>query len=171
MCKRCVHRRGKRPFASNLCVSTNLSFRSLSASGHTPSYNSDPTAPPPPMLVSAQYHIHTHGVFRGLQVRPYSCTCLQTANRTPPLQTPFFLLAFLKDVRQVPSIATPVARPSEASEKRPFMCAYPGCSKRYFKLSHLQMHGRKHTGRKDEGVIRAPLPRSSLNLIMMIMNE
>lgn len=53
---------------------------------------------------------------------------------------------FLKDVRRVSGITSPVAKTSEASEKRPFVCAYPGCSKRYFKLSHLQMHGRKHTG-------------------------
>ncbi|XP_047435722.1 WT1 transcription factor b isoform X3 [Mugil cephalus] len=86
------------------CVTWNQmnSLASSMKSGHAPSYNSDPSAPPTPML----------------------------------------------DVRQVPSIATPVARPSEASEKRPFMCAYPGCNKRYFKLSHLQMHGRKHTGEK-----------------------
>ncbi|MEQ2263386.1 hypothetical protein XENORESO_007029, partial [Xenotaenia resolanae] len=51
------------------------------------------------------------------------------------------------DVRRVPSIAPTIVR-SETSEKRPFMCAYPGCNKRYFKLSHLQMHGRKHTGEK-----------------------
>ncbi|XP_078113929.1 WT1 transcription factor b isoform X6 [Sander vitreus] len=88
-------------------------------SGHVPSYDSEPTAPPPPMLLSAQYHIHTHGVFRGLQ-----------------------------DVRRVGGIAPPVVRSLEANEKRPFVCAYPGCSKRYFKLSHLQMHGRKHTGEK-----------------------
>ncbi|XP_069029894.1 WT1 transcription factor b isoform X5 [Embiotoca jacksoni] len=86
---------------------------------HATSYDVDHSAPPPPMLLSAQYHIHTHGVFRGLQ-----------------------------DVRRVPGIAPPAVRPSEASEKRPFMCSYPGCSKRYFKLSHLQMHGRKHTGEK-----------------------
>ncbi|XP_075898790.1 WT1 transcription factor a isoform X2 [Nelusetta ayraudi] len=67
---------------------------------------------------STQYRIHTHGVFRGIQ-----------------------------DVRRVPSIAPAIVR-SESSEKRPFMCAYPGCNKRYFKLSHLQMHGRKHTGEK-----------------------
>uniref|UniRef100_A0A673MEH3 Wilms tumor protein homolog n=1 Tax=Sinocyclocheilus rhinocerous TaxID=307959 RepID=A0A673MEH3_9TELE len=67
---------------------------------------------------STQYHIHTHGVFRGVQ-----------------------------DVRRVPGIA-PSIKSSESSEKRPFMCSYPGCSKRYFKLSHLQMHGRKHTGEK-----------------------
>ncbi|XP_053282808.1 WT1 transcription factor a isoform X1 [Pleuronectes platessa] len=67
---------------------------------------------------STQYRIHTHGVFRGIQ-----------------------------DVRRVPSIAPAIVR-SEASEKRPFMCAYPGCNKRYFKLSHLQMHSRKHTGEK-----------------------
>ncbi|XP_077452643.1 WT1 transcription factor a isoform X4 [Stigmatopora argus] len=67
---------------------------------------------------STQYRIHTHGVFRGIQ-----------------------------DVRRVPSIAPAIVR-SESSEKRPFMCPHPGCNKRYFKLSHLQMHGRKHTGEK-----------------------
>ncbi|KAM7406238.1 hypothetical protein PAMP_000626 [Pampus punctatissimus] len=92
---------------------------SMKSSGHANNYDTEPIAPPPPMLVSAQYHIHTHGVFRGLQ-----------------------------DVRRVPSVAPPVMRSSDGNEKRPFMCAYPGCSKRYFKLSHLQMHGRKHTGEK-----------------------
>ncbi|XP_015251683.1 WT1 transcription factor a isoform X1 [Cyprinodon tularosa] len=76
--------------------------------------------PNTPMVYSCstQYRIHTHGVFRGIQ-----------------------------DVRRVPSIAPAIVR-SETNEKRPFMCAYPGCNKRYFKLSHLQMHGRKHTGEK-----------------------
>ncbi|XP_069384880.1 WT1 transcription factor a isoform X3 [Paralichthys olivaceus] len=76
--------------------------------------------PNTPMVYSCstQYRIHTHGVFRGIQ-----------------------------DVRRVPSIAPAIVR-SETSEKRPFMCAYPGCNKRYFKLSHLQMHSRKHTGEK-----------------------
>uniref|UniRef100_A0A667YBN8 WT1 transcription factor a n=1 Tax=Myripristis murdjan TaxID=586833 RepID=A0A667YBN8_9TELE len=76
--------------------------------------------PSTPMVYSCstQYRIHTHGVFRGIQ-----------------------------DVRRVPSIAPAIMR-SETSEKRPFMCAYPGCNKRYFKLSHLQMHSRKHTGEK-----------------------
>ncbi|XP_047189162.1 WT1 transcription factor a isoform X5 [Scophthalmus maximus] len=87
-------------------------------------YNSHATGydsdPNTPMVYSCstQYRIHTHGVFRGLQ-----------------------------DVRRVPSIAPALVR-SETSEKRPFMCAYPGCNKRYFKLSHLQMHSRKHTGEK-----------------------
>ncbi|XP_068168715.1 Wilms tumor protein homolog isoform X2 [Antennarius striatus] len=76
--------------------------------------------PNTPMVYSCstQYRIHTHGVFRGIQ-----------------------------DVRRVPSIAPAIVR-TESSEKRPFMCAYPGCNKRYFKLSHLQMHSRKHTGEK-----------------------
>ncbi|CAB1430769.1 unnamed protein product [Pleuronectes platessa] len=102
------------------CVKWNQmnSLASSMKSVHTTSYDSEPIVPPPPMLVSAQYHIHAHSVFRGLQ-----------------------------DVRRVPGIAPPVVR-SEANEKRPFVCAYPGCSKRYFKLSHLQMHGRKHTGEK-----------------------
>lgn len=56
-----------------------------------------------------------------------------------------FFSLWTQDVRRVPSIAPAIVR-SESSEKRPFMCAYPGCNKRYFKLSHLQMHGRKHTG-------------------------
>ncbi|XP_023578559.1 Wilms tumor protein isoform X2 [Octodon degus] len=73
-----------------------------------------------PILCGAQYRIHTHGVFRGIQ-----------------------------DVRRVPGVAPTLVRSaSESSEKRPFMCAYPGCNKRYFKLSHLQMHSRKHTGEK-----------------------
>ncbi|XP_016529993.1 WT1 transcription factor a [Poecilia formosa] len=76
--------------------------------------------PSTPMVYSCstQYRIHTHGVFRGIQ-----------------------------DMRRVPSIAPAIVR-SDASEKRPFMCTYPGCNKRYFKLSHLQMHDRKHTGEK-----------------------
>ncbi|XP_046705585.1 WT1 transcription factor a isoform X4 [Silurus meridionalis] len=76
--------------------------------------------PSTPMVYSCstQYRIHTHGVFRGIQ-----------------------------DVRRVPGIAPAIVR-SETNEKRPFMCAYPGCNKRYFKLSHLQMHSRKHTGEK-----------------------
>lgn len=51
-----------------------------------------------------------------------------------------------QDVCRVSSIAPPVVKSSDTTEKRPFVCAYPGCSKKYFKLSHLQMHGRKHTG-------------------------
>ncbi|KAM6973468.1 Wilms tumor protein homolog isoform 2-T2 [Aplochiton taeniatus] len=82
---------------------------------HATGYESDPSVL---YSCSAQYRIHTHGVFRGLQ-----------------------------DVRRVPSIGPTMVR-SESTEKRPFMCAYPGCNKRYFKLSHLQMHSRKHTGEK-----------------------
>uniref|UniRef100_A0A3P8X2I8 WT1 transcription factor a n=1 Tax=Cynoglossus semilaevis TaxID=244447 RepID=A0A3P8X2I8_CYNSE len=76
--------------------------------------------PSTPMVYSCstQYRIHTHGVIRGIQ-----------------------------DVRRVPGIAPTIVR-SQTSEKRPFVCAYPGCNKRYFKLSHLQTHGRKHTGDK-----------------------
>ena len=31
---------------------------------------------------------------------------------------------------------------------KPFVCEHPNCDKRYYKLSHLQMHVRKHTGEK-----------------------
>lgn len=64
------------------------------------------------------------------------------------LKVSISLTLCLQDVRRVPGVAPTLVRSaSETSEKRPFMCAYPGCNKRYFKLSHLQMHSRKHTGK------------------------
>lgn len=64
------------------------------------------------------------------------------------LKASVYLTLCLQDVRRVPGVAPTLVRSaSETSEKRPFMCAYPGCNKRYFKLSHLQMHSRKHTGK------------------------
>uniref|UniRef100_A0A8C6LAF3 WT1 transcription factor b n=1 Tax=Nothobranchius furzeri TaxID=105023 RepID=A0A8C6LAF3_NOTFU len=103
------------------CVTWNqMNSLTSSMKSHPTSFDSEPTVPAPPMLVSAQYHIHTHGVFRGLQ-----------------------------DVRCVPNITPPaVPKSTEGSDKRPFVCTHPGCNKKYFKLSHLQMHGRKHTGEK-----------------------
>ncbi|XP_066484212.1 Wilms tumor protein isoform X7 [Tiliqua scincoides] len=87
---------------------------------HSGGYESDNHTAPMLYSCGAQYRIHTHGVFRGIQ-----------------------------DMRRVPGVAPTIVRSaSETNEKRPFMCAYPGCNKRYFKLSHLQMHGRKHTGEK-----------------------
>lgn len=72
-----------------------------------------------------------------------------------------------QDVRRVSGVAPTLVRSaSETSEKRPFMCAYPGCNKRYFKLSHLQMHSRKHTGKcvhcpdSSSGAARAPILNS-----------
>ncbi|XP_013980932.1 WT1 transcription factor a isoform X1 [Salmo salar] len=100
------------------CMAWNpVSTLASTIKSHATGYESDPNTP---MVYSCstQYHIHTHGIFRGMQ-----------------------------DVRRVPGIAPAIVR-SETNEKRPFMCAYPGCNKRYFKLSHLQMHGRKHTGEK-----------------------
>ncbi|XP_078405560.1 Wilms tumor protein homolog A-like isoform X1 [Cetorhinus maximus] len=87
---------------------------------HATGYETDNHNAPMLYSCSTQYRIHTHGVFRGLQ-----------------------------DVRRVPGVAPTIVRANtEANEKRPFMCPYPGCNKRYFKLSHLQMHSRKHTGEK-----------------------
>ncbi|MCJ8733517.1 hypothetical protein PDJAM_G00224650 [Pangasius djambal] len=102
------------------CVTWNP-VNSLASTIKSPNtgFESEPAAAVAPVMYSAQYHIHTHGMFRGIQ-----------------------------DVRRVPSITPSIVRSAEPSEKRPFMCSYPGCSKRYFKLSHLQMHGRKHTGEK-----------------------
>ncbi|KAK3549276.1 hypothetical protein QTP70_034494 [Hemibagrus guttatus] len=102
------------------CVSWNpVNNLASTIKSPTTGIESEPQAAVAPVMYSAQYHIHTHGVFRGIQ-----------------------------DVRRVPSITPSSVRSGEPSEKRPFMCTYPGCSKRYFKLSHLQMHGRKHTGEK-----------------------
>ncbi|TNN00988.1 hypothetical protein fugu_012234 [Takifugu bimaculatus] len=102
---------------SDTCAGSQALLLRNPYNSHAAGYESDPSAP---MVYSCstQYHIHTHGVFRGLQ-----------------------------DVRRVPSIGPALVR-TESSEKRPFMCAYPGCNKRYFKLSNLQLHSRKHTGEK-----------------------
>lgn len=87
---------------------------------HATTYENDSHSAPMLYSCGGQYRIHTHGVFRGIQ-----------------------------DVRRVPGVPPTIVRStSETNEKRPFMCAYPGCNKRYFKLSHLQMHSRKHTGEK-----------------------
>ncbi|XP_059731138.1 Wilms tumor protein isoform X2 [Bos taurus] len=100
------------------CMTWNQMNLGATLKGHGTGYESDNHTTP--ILCGAQYRIHTHGVFRGIQ-----------------------------DVRRVPGVAPTLVRSaSETSEKRPFMCAYPGCNKRYFKLSHLQMHSRKHTGEK-----------------------
>lgn len=43
---------------------------------------------------------------------------------------------------------TSVVSAKTDEQRKPFVCLYPGCTKRYLKLSHLQMHIRKHTGEK-----------------------
>lgn len=64
----------------------------------------------------------------------------------------------------MPGVAPTIVRSaSETNEKRPFMCAYPGCNKRYFKLSHLQMHSRKHTGKWQRGLVEITLQRWQQN--------
>jgi Wilms tumor protein 1 len=51
-------------------------------------------------------------------------------------------------VNQQQPPATPVTAAKNDEQRKPFVCLYPGCTKRYLKLSHLQMHIRKHTGEK-----------------------
>ncbi|KAM7109435.1 Wilms tumor protein isoform 2-T2 [Ciconia maguari] len=102
------------------CMTWNQMNLGSTLKGHTAGYENENHSAPMLYSCGAQYRIHTHGVFRGIQ-----------------------------DVRRVPGVAPTLVRSaSETNEKRPFMCAYPGCNKRYFKLSHLQMHSRKHTGEK-----------------------
>ncbi|KAM3920219.1 Wilms tumor protein isoform 7-T7 [Leptodactylus fuscus] len=102
------------------CMTWNQMNLGTSLKSHTTTYENDSHSAPMLYSCGGQYRIHTHGVFRGIQ-----------------------------DVRRVPGVTPTIVRStSETNEKRPFMCAYPGCNKRYFKLSHLQMHSRKHTGEK-----------------------
>ncbi|XP_056382603.1 Wilms tumor protein isoform X6 [Hyla sarda] len=102
------------------CMTWNQMNLGTSLKSHGTTYENDSHSAPMLYSCGGQYRIHTHGVFRGLQ-----------------------------DVRRVPGVPPTIVRStSETNEKRPFMCAYPGCNKRYFKLSHLQMHSRKHTGEK-----------------------
>ncbi|XP_069596645.1 Wilms tumor protein isoform X4 [Ranitomeya imitator] len=102
------------------CMTWNQMNLGTSLKSHGTTYENDSHSAPMLYSCGGQYRIHTHGVFRGIQ-----------------------------DVRRVPGVTPTIVRStSETNEKRPFMCAYPGCNKRYFKLSHLQMHSRKHTGVK-----------------------
>ncbi|KAM4721101.1 Wilms tumor protein isoform 5-T5 [Rhinophrynus dorsalis] len=102
------------------CMTWNQMNLGSSLKSHGAAYENDSHSTPMLYSCGGQYRIHTHGVFRGIQ-----------------------------DVRRVPGVTPAIVRSAtETNEKRPFMCAYPGCNKRYFKLSHLQMHSRKHTGVK-----------------------
>lgn len=60
---------------------------------------------------------------------------------------PTFIIPQMR--QQPPQLISAQAVMSKTEEQRkPFVCLYPGCTKRYLKLSHLQMHIRKHTGEK-----------------------
>lgn len=63
---------------------------------------------------------------------------------------PTFIIPQIRpQVPQPPQLISTQAVMSKTEEQRkPFVCLYPGCTKRYLKLSHLQMHIRKHTGEK-----------------------
>uniref|UniRef100_A0A8C7N899 WT1 transcription factor b n=1 Tax=Oncorhynchus kisutch TaxID=8019 RepID=A0A8C7N899_ONCKI len=77
------------------CVAWNPANTLSTIKSHGTGYESDPRPPPPPVVLScsAQYHIHTHGLYRGLQ-----------------------------DVRRVPGITPSVVRSSETNEKRRCVC-------------------------------------------------
>ncbi|XP_062861190.1 WT1 transcription factor b isoform X1 [Trichomycterus rosablanca] len=90
----------------------------LSSNIKSPSSGFENSPATAPVMFGCSTHCRTHEVFRETQ-----------------------------DVKRL-SITPSTVRSAEPNEKRPFMCSYPGCSKRYFKFCHLQMHGRKHTGEK-----------------------
>ncbi|KAJ3593037.1 hypothetical protein NHX12_005375, partial [Muraenolepis orangiensis] len=109
-----------------------------SMKSHAPSYENDPPAPTPPVVLSCstQYHIHTHGVFRGLQ-----------------------------DVRRVPGMAAPAARPGDATKRpfaweKPYLCDFTDCGvkpfqcatceRKFSRSDHLKTHTRTHTGKTSE---------------------
>lgn len=115
--------------------------------------NPQPRLPPCSSVPSTTYtHMVSSEDFRSVRLTHMQAqnvqTQIHTHRHTVHNTTKLSDFSFLKDVRRVGGIAPPVVRSLEANEKRPFVCAYPGCSKRYFKLSHLQMHGRKHTGKR-----------------------
>ena len=60
---------------------------------------------------------------------------------------PTFIVPQMQAMQQQGSLVGPPQQKSE-EQRKPFVCLYPGCTKRYLKLSHLQMHIRKHTGEK-----------------------
>lgn len=63
---------------------------------------------------------------------------------------PTFIIPHARQpVQQPGNVMNQQAAITKSEEQRkPFVCLYPGCTKRYLKLSHLQMHIRKHTGEK-----------------------
>lgn len=64
-------------------------------------------------------------------------------------QPTFLIPQIRQQMPQPPQLISAQAVMSKTEEQRkPFVCLYPGCTKRYLKLSHLQMHIRKHTGEK-----------------------
>ena len=63
---------------------------------------------------------------------------------------PTFIVPHVRPPVQQPGnlIGQQTAMTKSEEQRKPFVCLYPGCTKRYLKLSHLQMHIRKHTGEK-----------------------
>lgn len=77
------------------------------------------------------------------------------SNMFPGLVTPSDSLALPQEMKLVSApmaVSTkPGGRPAGSRKDdslKPFVCEYQNCDKRYYKLSHLQMHVRKHTGEK-----------------------
>ena len=63
---------------------------------------------------------------------------------------PTFIIPHARPPVQQPGnvMSQQAALTKSEEQRKPFVCLYPGCTKRYLKLSHLQMHIRKHTGEK-----------------------
>uniref|UniRef100_S4RXB5 WT1 transcription factor a n=1 Tax=Petromyzon marinus TaxID=7757 RepID=S4RXB5_PETMA len=94
---------------------------SLSVFHHASGYSTDTTSSQ--FLYSTQYRVWTHGIQQGMRRVSGAASGALTQ-----------------------AVGAPSGR--GRADRRPYMCNYPGCSKRYFKLSHLQMHCRKHTGER-----------------------
>ncbi|XP_069479662.1 Wilms tumor protein isoform X2 [Ambystoma mexicanum] len=134
------------------CMTWNQMNLGSSLKGHAAAYENDNHTAPMLYSCGTQYRLHAHGVelFRGMQVagaHPFVLQVPGTGTTFPGSENAFF--STCEEFRRVPGVPPAIVRSAtETNEKRPFMCGYPGCNKRYFKLSHLQMHGRKHTGEK-----------------------
>ena len=102
-----------------------------------PGVQNVPTMPTNPQAYSVEYFANA-----GVPADAYKyqgATPIQMAMSANPT----FIVPQMKSVN--PCVSTTNGK---EERRKPFVCLYPGCSKRYMKLSHLQMHIRKHTGEK-----------------------
>ncbi|RMB97881.1 hypothetical protein DUI87_25359 [Hirundo rustica rustica] len=103
---------------------------------HTAGYENENHSTPMLYSCGAQYRIHTHGVFRGIQVRNLISVILKTVNEDFLVQTNS---KGTKDDTQ----DTPSAKPQGV---KPFQCKT--CQRKFSRSDHLKTHTRTHTGEK-----------------------